>query len=65
MSEYNDTCGNITCSETGIFKGILSYNATELDGLGFISIFDDGMNWTMKRDCSVNNLNNFCIEYMS
>ena len=53
MQEYNETVnGNWTIS-TGIFRGLIHYNHSELNSTNFISVFQDGLNYTMKRDCSV------------
>ena len=48
--QYYNESGNIT---TGIFKGVINYNASELNGTDFVSVFEDGLWATYERDCSV------------
>ena len=50
--QYYNESGNIT---TGIFKGVINYNASELNGTDFVSVFEDGLWATYERDCSVTN----------
>ena len=50
--QYYNESGNIT---TGIFKGVINYNASELNGTDFVSVFEDGLWATYERDCSVIN----------
>ena len=51
--QYYNESGNIT---TGIFKGVINYNASELNGTDFVSVFEDGLWATYERDCSVINI---------
>ena len=53
MQEYSELInGNLTNS-TGIFRGLINYNHSELNNTDFVSVFQDGLYYTMKRDCSV------------
>ena len=56
--QYYNESGNIT---TGIFKGVINYNASELNGTDFVSVFEDGLWATYERDCSV--INQFMKNY--
>ena len=51
---YNesDVDGNWTI-KTGIFRGLINYNATEYNDTAFEAIFFDKQHWKMERDCSV------------
>ena len=55
MEEYSEIINGNLSNSTGIFRGLINYNRSELNGTDFISVFQDGLNYTMKRDCSVSN----------
>ena len=55
MIEYSEIVNGNWSNSTGIFRGLINYNDTELNSTDFVSVFQDGLNYTMKRDCSVSN----------
>ena len=53
MQEYSEIINGNWSNSTGIFRGLIQYDRSELNSTDFISVFQDGLNYTMKRDCSV------------
>ena len=56
MQEYSEVIDGHWVNSTGIFRGIIHFNHSELNDTNFVSVFQDGLNHTMKRDCSVSKL---------
>ena len=53
MHEYRELVNGNWSNSTAIFRGLIHYNHSELNSTDFISVFQDGLNYTMRRDCSV------------